>query len=130
MSALATPAMPRALPVALLAAGLLFTGAIPAADERFEKVVAQTPFDAGSDIPWRYWRYLPAGYREDGGKRWPLLIWLHGRSLRGDDLERVTRYGPPSFLDERDDFPFVAVCPQLPRGSWPPDALDRLLAER
>ncbi|MEM7698902.1 MAG: phospholipase [Verrucomicrobiota bacterium] len=97
---------------------------------RLEKVVADSHFDPEEQEPWRYLLYRPDEGQvpaPDGG--YPLLLWLHGRSLRGDDLEQVRRYGPPSFLDERDDFPFLTVCPQLPRGGWPPARLDALLEE-
>ena len=65
----------------------------------------------------QYYLYLPRGLesRDD----WPLVLWLHGRSLRGDDLTRVLRYGLPARLAGERDFPFVVVAPQLPDGqSW------------
>jgi len=65
----------------------------------------------------QYYLYLPRGLesRDD----WPLVLWLHGRSLRGDDLTRVLRYGLAARLARERDFPFVVVAPQLPDGqSW------------
>jgi predicted esterase len=62
----------------------------------------------------RYWLYLPPSY--DAGRGWPLLLYLHGSSLRGDDLERVRRYGLPWFLDRGEHIPFVVAAPQLPAG--------------
>ena len=58
-----------------------------------------------------------------------MILFLHGRSLRGNDLEMVKRYGPPAFLDQKPDFPFVVVSPQLPAHSWPSDSLLKLLNE-
>jgi predicted peptidase len=64
----------------------------------------------------QYLLYLPSGIEEG---RWPLVLYLHGQSLRGDDLSLLTRYGLPARLEDDDDFPFVVVAPQLPDGqSW------------
>lgn len=77
---------------------------------------------------WRYLLYLPSKYSE-GSEKWPLMIFLHGRSIRGTDISMVKRYGPPSFLDKTSDFPFVVVSPQLPDQSWPTDSLLDLVDE-
>jgi len=99
------------------------------AGDLLEGVTAGSFYDVEKEVPWRYLLYLPADYDVDREEAWPLFIWLHGRSLRGTDLERVKRYGPPSILKKKVDFPFVTVCPQLPDGGWPPKALGRLLDE-
>ncbi|MEO0446247.1 MAG: LysM peptidoglycan-binding domain-containing protein [Verrucomicrobiota bacterium] len=77
---------------------------------------------------WRYLLHLPSSY---AGSRetWPLLFYLHGRSIRGNDLSLLKRYGPPMFLDKEPDFPFVVVSPQLPDRSWPSGSLLELLDE-
>jgi len=92
------------------------------------EVTAVSASDTAGAIPWRYLLYLPelAEVPESG---LPLLIFLHGRSLRGNDLKKLDRYGPPSFLKKRTDFPFITVCPQLPDGSWPAAGLNRFLDE-
>lgn len=77
---------------------------------------------------WRYLLYLPATYRSSGAA-WPLIIYLHGRSLRGDDVTEVKRYGLPAIVERRRDFPFVVVSPQLPSGSWPTKSLLALFDE-
>ncbi len=40
-----------------------------------------------------YLRYLPKGYRQDSGKRWPLLLFLHGAGERGGPLDIIKRTG-------------------------------------
>lgn len=78
---------------------------------------------------WRYLLYLPDAYRADGPS-WPMILFLHGRSLRGSDIEMIKRYGPPAFLDKKGDFPFVVVSPQLPDElAWPAQSLLELLDE-
>lgn len=63
----------------------------------------------------RYLLSLPAGYRESKQK-WPLLLFLHGGSGRGDDLNLVSQYGPPAIAAGRPDYPFIVLSPQCPRG--------------
>lgn len=100
------------------------------AEDPLQKVTAESTVTVSSERqPWRYFLFLPKGYEADATREWPLVLWLHGRSLRGDDLEQLRRYGPPSFLKKRPDFPFVVICPQLPDGGWPPDELNALLDE-
>lgn len=93
------------------------------------KVTADVPVRQGSEESWRYFLYLPKGYEEKEEKRYPCLFWLHGRSLRGDDLEQTRRYGPPAMLSKGSDYPFLTICPQLPDGAWPADGLKALLDE-
>lgn len=62
--------------------------------------------------------YLPRGYGEDSGYRWPVLFLLHGGGERGDgrnDLDYVLHHGPlgEAWIKGR-DLPFVMVAPQLP----------------
>ncbi len=77
-----------------------------------------------SDPVDRYLLWLPPGL-ERADRQWPLILYLHGRSLRGSDLHRVKRYGIPAFLDRGWALPFVVVAPQLPSGGW--DRPHRLL---
>lgn len=62
--------------------------------------------------------YLPADFK----KNMPLLVWLHGASLRGSDVQMVKRYGPPAVGERRGDFPFVVLSPQCPAGQLWTDA--------
>jgi predicted peptidase len=63
----------------------------------------------------RYLLSLPSGYRESKQK-WPLLFFLHGGSGRGDDINLVSRYGPPAIAAKKADYPFIVLSPQCPRG--------------
>ncbi len=81
-------------------------------------------------VSYRYLLYLPKTYSADSGRRWPLLLFLHGSGERGDDLEKVKVHGLPGRLDALADFPFVVVSPQCPDGErWQVDALAALLDE-
>jgi predicted peptidase len=60
-----------------------------------------------------YLLYLPEGYSKDE-KRWPLILYLHGKSLRGNDLEMLKSYGLAASLEKDLAIPFVVVSPQCP----------------
>ena len=62
---------------------------------------------------------------------WPLLVFLHGGSGRGSDVNMVKRYGPPAVAERRGTFPFVVLSPQCPPGqTWTDaDALMQLTDE-
>ena len=63
-----------------------------------------------------YLLYVPAKYNEEPQKRWPLLLYLHGGSARGDDLERLRKMGLPKRLEQDAEFPFIVASPLLPEG--------------
>jgi len=78
----------------------------------------------------RYLLYLPADYGRDPQAQWPLIIFLHGASERGDDPSVITRYSIPAFLTNTLNFPFVVLSPQSPLDNWwsnQTDVLDALL---
>jgi predicted peptidase len=73
--------------------------------------------------------FLPKEYGREG-KKWPLIMFLHGAGERGNDLEKVKVHGPPKLAAAGQDFPFIIVSPQVPSGSgWSPDVLNALLDE-
>lgn len=80
---------------------------------------------AGSPVE-EYLVWLPPGLERDD-REWPLILYLHGRSLRGEDTARLLRYGLPRYLAEGRSIPFIVVAPQLqPSGGW--TDVDRLAA--
>jgi pimeloyl-ACP methyl ester carboxylesterase len=66
----------------------------------------------------KYLLYIPKGYDSDHGRRWPLIVFLHGAGERGDDLELVKMHGPPRLIDAGKKLPFIVVSPQLALGEW------------
>jgi len=76
----------------------------------------------------RYLLYLPREYDSQGGKRWPLILFLHGAGERGTNLQRVAIHGPPSLVKQGRSFPFIIVAPQCPEDErWQNDSLLKLL---
>ena len=72
-----------------------------------------------------YLLYVPKTLPDSG---YPLLLFLHGSDERGNDLSNLKSKGPPSFLDKKQDFPFVVLSPQCPEGrEWDTQNLLALL---
>lgn len=70
-----------------------------------------------------YYLSLPKSYERNSGKKWPLILFLHGSGEKGDsltDLNAVLKNGLPKYVDNVSDFPFIVVYPQLPTkySSW------------
>ncbi len=59
-----------------------------------------------------YLEYIPSA--KEKSEKLPLLIFLHGMGERGVDLNKLKIHGPPSFLDQKTDFPFICISPQCP----------------
>lgn len=77
-----------------------------------------------------YWLRLPPGYDAEPATHWPLVVFLHGSGERGDDLQLVLRNGPPKFIDQRPDLPFILVSPQAAAGGgWNPQLLQALVQQ-
>lgn len=76
-----------------------------------------------------YLLYLPKDY-EKNGRLWPVIVYLHGASVRGNNIDRIKRYGLPMLLDKKEDFPFIVISPQCPKGRyWDPEEIISLLDE-
>ncbi len=79
----------------------------------------------------RFWLYLPKRY-ETSKEKLPLIIYLHGSSRRGREVEEVKANGLPPLLDEKEDFEFIVASPQALakypwQECWRPDDLILLL---
>ncbi len=76
--------------------------------------VGQT-LDVMVPVRLNYLLYLPADYEDK--QNWPLVLFLHGRGERGDDLGLVKVHGPPKMAVHQ-KYPFILVSPQCPDGQW------------
>ena len=75
-----------------------------------------------------YLLFLPADYNAGSGKRWPLILFLHGAGERGTNVWLVAKHGPPKIVGDNTNFPFIVVSPQCPEGhGWSNDLLLALL---
>ncbi|MGA2614333.1 MAG: prolyl oligopeptidase family serine peptidase [Spirochaetia bacterium] len=83
----------------------------------------------GKLVTVRYLLYLPRSYHSDGKKRWPLILFLHGSTEKGNDLQMVRKDGLPAYLEQVRSFPFIVISPQLPEDQerWDPVAMKAFL---
>jgi pimeloyl-ACP methyl ester carboxylesterase len=76
-------------------------------------------FEKGStirptNVRYDYLTYLPKDYEEHISAKWPVIIFLHGGSSRGNDLKRVKANGIPDRLERGMNIPFIVIAPQCP----------------
>jgi len=68
-----------------------------------------------------YLLFLPQEYSKDPQQEWPLIVFLHGIAKRGDSIEELETLkidGIPLVVENQPDFPFIALSPQCPSGSF------------
>jgi len=73
-----------------------------------------SPLLAQKSKTYSYLAYLPDGYDKTNAKAWPLIIYLHGSSCKGNNLERLKKYGPPFYLERGMDVDAIVISPQCP----------------
>ncbi len=103
-------------------------GAEPAPGKQVEQ---KATFESGE---MDYLLYLPAEYDASEDKKWPLVLFLHGRGESYGPLSLVAKWGPPRFAAKGEDWPFILVSPQCPGDArWSDDTrqeqLDKLLLQ-
>lgn len=76
---------------------------------------------------YNYWFYTPPEESSDsvGGK--PLIIFLHGASLCGSNLDQVRRYGTISAIEKGREIDAFVIAPQNPGGSWKPEKIMKIV---
>ena len=68
---------------------------------------------------YRFQVYLPAEWRRDDRKQWPIILYLHGRGERGAEGMWQTQIGlPQAVRDHPERWPFIIVMPQCPLTSY------------
>ncbi|MEX2125725.1 MAG: alpha/beta hydrolase-fold protein [Woeseia sp.] len=104
---------------ALVAAMALFCGSVaagePVAGDRLLRLGYES---AATGHRREYFVFLPVGYRQEAGREWPVMLFLHGNGERGDgldDLDYVLAHGPlmEAWIQRR-PLPFIIISPQLP----------------
>ncbi len=95
----------------LTAASCGFTTALKA-EGGFEAGVYKSP--AGESLNYRI--HLPE--KLDAGKKYPLVLFLHGAGERGDDNNKQLTHGAKDILaySKKNDAPLILVAPQCPNG--------------
>lgn len=75
---------------------------------------------------YNFWLYTPGDYNDDLHPH-PLVIFLHGASLCGRNLDRVRRYGVLDAIEKGKIVPALVLAPQNSGGAWKPEKINRLL---
>ncbi|MBX2955392.1 MAG: gliding motility-associated C-terminal domain-containing protein [Cyclobacteriaceae bacterium] len=78
-----------------------------------------------------YYEYLPPDYNSNSNN-YPIVIFFHGIGERGNgttDLPLVTANGPPRYVVQGYQFPFILISPQLKSnfGTWPVWYMDEVV---
>ncbi|WP_418551343.1 carboxylesterase family protein [Prevotella sp.] len=75
---------------------------------------------------YNFWVYTPLDYYYSLEST-PVIIFLHGQSLCGNNLERVRRYGPLDAIVKGRQIEALVIVPQNPGGSWNPKKINDVL---
>jgi predicted peptidase len=71
--------------------------------------------EVAHQIDIQYLLFLPKDY-ETSAKQWPLILYLHGGSVRGEDISQMKRWGLTGKVEADPEFPFIVVSPQCHGG--------------
>ena len=120
------PGLPR-IAVICLAAACALPAVARAAPEKAHPAKQEAPQDTGflnrsielHGITYRFQVYLPEDWRRDDQKKWPIILFLHGRTERGSEGMWQTQIGiAEAVRNHPDRWPFVIVMPQCPLGAY------------
>ncbi len=75
---------------------------------------------------YNFWVYTPLDYYYSL-EHTPVIIFLHGQSLCGNNLEKVRRYGPLDAIVKGRQIEALVIVPQNPGGSWNPKKINDVL---
>lgn len=75
---------------------------------------------------YNFWLYAPREYVTEH-RRVPVIIFLHGASLCGTNMQRVRRYGLLHAIEKGRYYPAMVIAPQNPGGAWKPDKIAKIL---
>ena len=82
-----------------------------------------TPYKGKVDNGYNFWLYRPA----DTTAAKPVVIFLHGASLCGSNLNNVRQYGTIDAIEKGRKIDAYVLAPQNPGGAWKPEKINRVL---
>jgi predicted peptidase len=81
--------------------------------------IAQQTHTLRREVPHKidiqYLLFLPKEY-DKSANHWPLILYLHGGSARGDDIGQMKKLGLAEKVEADPSFPFIVVSPQCRKG--------------
>ena len=96
---------------------IIFACSLQQPEEKLHTVVGKTNYP--------FWLQIPK--TEKKGEKPPVLIFLHGKSLSGTDLNRVKRYGVLRAMEKGRKINAIVIAPQITSGNWNPDKVLEIL---
>ena len=75
---------------------------------------------------YNFWVCTPVKYDSVVDSQ-PVVLFLHGASLCGRNLERVRRYGPLHALAMGRQIDAIIIAPQNPGGAWKPERVNNVV---
>jgi predicted peptidase len=120
--------------VASVAAIFCAPGSVHSADDAGRAPLRQETHiiqrEAPHKVDIQYLLSVPDGY-EKSANLWPLILYLHGGSARGNDIGQMKKMGLREKAETDGQFPFIVVSPQCHLGEiWTDtDALGAVLDE-
>jgi predicted peptidase len=75
-------------------------------------------FELSDGAKMEYLVYAPKDFEAGGAKKFPLMLFLHGRGESRGGIQRVAAWGPPQMVARGEHLPFVIVSPQCPPEDW------------
>lgn len=86
-------------------------------EEKLQAIAGKTTYP--------FWLQIPKMEKPD--EKPPVLIFLHGKSLSGTDLNKVKRYGVLRSMEKGRKINAVVIAPQIASGNWNPDKVLEVL---
>ena len=80
-------------------------------ENNFFETTVKTP------VKLHYSLYIPDDYY-DNDSDYPLVLYLHGKGERGEDLKKIEVNGLPEVISKGKTFPFLTLAPQCPEFGW------------
>lgn len=101
----------------LLSSSLATNAEDPAPGKQVEQ-----SFQVSAEQSVPYLLYLPKDLDPAGDRKWPVILFLHGRGESHGPLSIVAKWGPPRMAARGDDLPYIVISPQCPgESSWTAD---------
>lgn len=101
---------------------LLLPGLTTFSQKEYELIAHRKVVENG----YNFWLSVPETYEETKEKT-PVVLFLHGNSLCGNDLNRVRKYGCLDALSMGRTINALIVAPQNPGGPWKPLKINKVL---
>lgn len=100
----------------IIYSGILILFSFQQSETKLHSIIGKTSYP--------FWIQVPnTEIKED----LPILLFLHGKSLSGTDLNKVKRYGVLRAIEKGRKINAIVVAPQLASGSWNPDKVLEVL---